>query len=228
MPRLTLTMRLGLDALMAVLFVSGLAFRATGRIPHEWIGFGFALAFFLHLAVNLGWCRKLFTGQYSARRTLNTATNAALLAAMGILCVTGVLNSRHIFGLSQFFDGETLRSLHSAAAYWGLVLIGVHTGLHWEFIQAGQSRLIVRCRKNSITRIAFQLAALFVVAGGIWASCDRAMGSKLFLGFAFDFWDPSRPLALFYAANFAIVGVYAITARFALKLVSLRGKISLR
>ena len=223
MPRFSLAARLGLDALMAALFISGLAFRSTGRASHEWIGVGFAAFFGLHIAINFGWCRALFRGKYGTRRILNTMTNAALLVAMLILCVSGMLNSRHVFGLSQFFDGEYLRLLHSAAAYWGLVFIGVHTGLHGEMILGFFSRL-AGGRLSRTAGAVLRAASLLLLAAGVWASFDRAMGSKLFLGFAFDFWDSSRPLALFYAANFAIVGTYAIAAHYALKFAVIRNR----
>lgn len=226
MPRFSFKTRLCLDALLAVLFVSGLAFRATGRVSHEWLGIGFALLFGLHLAINAGWYRRLFQGRYGMKRTLNTATNMALLASILLLCVTGVMNSRHIFGLSQYFDGESLRWLHSAAAYWSLVFIGVHTGLHWEMILGAFHRLAGQGLRSRVLRLGLQAATLFVAVCGVWASYDRAMGSKLFLGFAFDFWDSERPLILFYTANFAIVGLYAIAAHYASKLVRIRSRVS--
>jgi hypothetical protein len=214
---------------MAVLFVSGLAFRTTGRAPHEWIGVSFAAFIGLHLAINLGWYKALFRGGYNARRVLHTITNMALLVSMALLCVTGVMNSRHVFGFSQYFDGKSLRLLHSAAAYWSLIFIGVHTGLYWETVMGAFRRLVGGNRQSNAVSLGLQLVALLTVfVGGVWASYDRAMGSKLFLGFAFDFWEPGRPLVLFYAANFAIVGVYAIAAHYILKLVTIRRRISTR
>ena len=208
--------RLGVDAVMTLLFVTSLAFRSTGTAPHEWIGVGFAVLFGLHTAVNLGWYRTLFTGRYGVRRACNTLTNMALLVSMLVLCVTGILNSRHIFGLSQYFDGAGPRELHSFAAYWSLVFIGIHAGLHWDMIR-GAFRKAFGKPENLSYLWAARSAAFLAVIGGVWASFDRLMGSKLFLGFSFDFWDPSRPLALFYVANLAIIGMYAIAAHYAQK-----------
>jgi hypothetical protein len=201
---------------MAVSFVSGLAFRATGRAPHEWIGVGFAVLLGLHLAINWRWCKALFLGRYGARRILNTMTNMVLLVSVILLCVTGIMNSRHIFGFSRYFEGETPRRLHSVSAYWSLIFIGIHTGLHWETIMGAFRRATGGDWQSRSASIGSKLAVLLVVLGGVWASCDRAMGAKLFLGFAFDFWEPGRPLALFYVANFAIAGVYAIAAHYLL------------
>jgi hypothetical protein len=227
MPRLSLPERLCLDALMVALFVAALAFRATGRAPHEWIGVGFTALLGLHIAVNLGWYKILFRGRYNAWRTVNTVTNMALLTSMLVLCVTGVMNSRHIFGFSRYFNGESLRRIHSLTAYWNLVFIGVHTGLHWKMVMGAFRKLAWsgRASANGAALYALRAATLLVMSMGVWASYDRDMGAKLFQGFAFDFWDPGRPLILFFAGNLAIVGIYAIVAHYTFKLVKGRGQI---
>lgn len=215
-----LASKLAIDAIMTALFVSALTFRATGPVPHEWIGVGFAALFALHTAVNLGWYRSLFRGRYGVRRVFGTITNMALLASMLVVCVTGVLQSRHIFGLSQFFDGSSLRAAHSLAGYWSLVFIGIHTGLHWDMILAFLGKKMAFLKRAG-TLIPLRLGAFVVALCGVWASYDRLMGSKLFLGFSFDFWDPARPLVLFLAVNMAIIGLYAVAAHYLQKTLSM-------
>lgn len=43
-----LAARLGFGAAMIVLFVTALAFRATGREAHEWVGMAFCLLLTVH------------------------------------------------------------------------------------------------------------------------------------------------------------------------------------
>ena len=209
--------RLGLDATMTLLFITALAFRSTGRLFHEWNGVAFILLFVLHTAINLQWYKTLLKGRWGMRRILNTTTNIALLISMTAVFVTGVLNSRHIFGFSQVFNGENLRANHSLAAYWSLVFIGIHTGLHWGMVRTAFRKVTQSVERTAFHRIPSRLLALLIAFGGVWASFDRLMGSKLFLGFSFDFWDPSRPLVLFYGANLAILGLYACAAHYAHK-----------
>ena len=206
-----LTQRLTIDAAMIVLFVTALAFRATGGVIHEWAGAGFILLFAAHTAVNLGWYRSLFKGRHGVRRMLGAMTNMALLFSMLTVCVTGIMQSRHIFGPAHHFDGASLHALHSLASYWSMVFIGIHTGLHWDMIMGFLSKSTRGAKKAGALPMTW-MAALLVIPGGVWAWFDRVMGSKLFLGYSFDFWDPSRPLALFYAANLAIIGLYAVIA----------------
>lgn len=136
-----------------------------------------------------------------------------LVAATAALCGCGILNSRHIFGFSQFIDGESVRRLHTLTAYWCLVLIGVHTGLHWEMITGAIRKPFGSGGARVVAVLPARILAAIVVGFGVWASCERDMASKLFLGFSFDFWPPERPLTLFYACNLAIAGVYVFIAR---------------
>jgi uncharacterized membrane protein len=216
-PLIRLPVRLVLDAVMTSLFVTSLAFRITGREAHEWIGLVLCLQFSVHIVTNRRWLTSIFKGTYSFRRMLEIGVSLALVAGMTVLCVTGILNSRHLFGFSQYFDGETIRQLHSLAAYWGIVLIGIHTGLQWEVVLTPLRKISWAKRENTTFWIALRALAVLIVSYGVWASFDRDMGSKLFLGFSFDFWNPDRPLILFYVCNLAIMGVYISVFHYTLK-----------
>lgn len=215
-----LGVRLGLDGVMVLLFATSLAFRATDREAHEWIGLSFCALVLLHTLWNLGWYKTLFSGKHHARRAVNTLTNLALLAATAVMCGCGIANSRHIFGFSRCIDGESARRLHCFAAYWGLVFLGIHAGLHWEMVMAAVKKHLPTAggRANRVWGVwAARLFAGAIAVLGVWASFERDMGSKLFLGFSFDFWSPDRPLPLFYACNLAIMGLYGAVAHYARK-----------
>lgn len=212
-PRLAI--RLGLDAAMVLLFVTSLSFRITGREAHEWTGVSFCLLLIVHVFWNWGWFKNLFAGKYTARRMVNTAANLALVVVIATLCVCGVLNSRHIFGFSQYIDGESVRRMHSFTAYWGLVILGVHTGLHWDMVMSILRKPFASTGKAAAR--VLRVLAIFTAVLGLWASYERDMASKLFLGFSFDFWPPDRPLALFYAYNLAIMGACACIGHYAQK-----------
>lgn len=216
-PFFRLPVRLGLDAGMALLFVTSLAFRITGRAPHEWVGLTLCVLFGVHTVINRLWYARLLMGNYSLRRVLNTITNLTLATAMLTLCVTGILNSRHIFGFSHYVDGESIRRLHSFAAYWGLALIGAHAGLHGEMILGALQKALGKGLERQGTALALRGCAALITIYGVWAFFDRDMDSKLFQGFAFDFWSPDRLTVFFFTDNLAIFGMYAVVTHYALK-----------
>lgn len=209
--------KLGLDLVMTLLFVTSLAFRITGSAPHEWIGMVLCVLFVTHCIINRRWFGNLFSGRYGMRRALNTSINLGLLAVMLILCLCGIANSDHVFGFLHFTGGMKFRQIHSLMAYWGLVLIGIHAGIHWRVVINTTRKLAGISGENKLRTAVLRLSAVTLVVFGVWASFDRDMGSKLFLGFSFDFWDPSRPIVLFFVSDLAILGIYACLTHLAFK-----------
>lgn len=215
--RTPITTKLWLPLAMTLLYVAALGCRLTGAMSHEWIGLAFCVLCVLHMAVNRRWFKNIPKGRYGLRRQGNTVLNILLPITMTALCVTGILGSRHVFGFLGFNGGMDIRQLHTFAAYWGLVLLGIHTGLQWAKVLAGVRNTPGLAKLLAMKGVKTGLL-LLLVGYGVWASFDRAMGSKLFLGFSFDFWDSARPEILFYTHNLAILALYAVAAHYALKL----------
>ena len=216
----TNTFRLWLSLTMMLLYVAALGCLLTGTGAHEWVGLAFCSLCVPHLLINRRWFKSITKGRYTFRRHTNFLVNILLLLSAITLCVTGILGSRHIFGFLNFNGGMDIRSLHTFAAYWGLVLLGVHMGLQWvKVILAGLKT--IHCMRNLMAVSGVRLClAVLLSAYGVWASFDRAMGSKLFLGFSFDFWDSARPALLFYTHNLAILALYAVITHYLFKLIA--------
>lgn len=215
----TSTSRLWLTLAMTLLYVAALGCRLTGAVAHEWVGLAYCALCILHLVINRRWLKSITKGRYSFRRYANLLLNMLLLLSVITLCVTGIMGSRHVFGFLGFKGGMDIRQLHTFATYWGLVLLGVHTGLQWVMMLAGL-KSIQRTTSLLAARGVRLCLAVLLSAYGVWASFDRAMGSKLFLGFSFDFWDTARPELLFYTHNLAILALYAVITHYLSKLIA--------
>lgn len=213
----SITAKLWLPLAMTLLYVAALGCRLTGAVSHEWIGVAFCVLCVLHMAVNRRWFKNIPKGRYSLRRHADTVLNILLPITMTALVVTGILGSRHVFGFLNFTGGMDIRQLHTFAAYWGLMLLGIHTGLQWVKVLAGVRSIPGLAKLLAMKGVQPGLL-LLTVCYGVWASFDRAMGSKLFLGFSFDFWDSARPEILFYTHNLAILALYAVAAHYVRKL----------
>jgi hypothetical protein len=197
-----------------------MAYRVTGDAPHEWIGVAVFVLFVVHNAVNWRWYRGLFRGKYDFRRIMNTAVNLLLLAAMTALMISGMLLSRTVFAFMGFSGEMQIRQAHTIAAYWGLILIAVHVGMHWEMIIGAMRRMTKNAGTRPFWTIIMRTVTALIVIYGVYASFDREMGAKLFLGYSFDFWDPERPAVLFFTSNLAIMGVYICATHYFLKWVA--------
>ncbi|MDR2452372.1 MAG: DUF4405 domain-containing protein [Candidatus Accumulibacter sp.] len=216
-PRAT-AIKLSIDLVMPLLFVATLAFRITGNAPHEWIGVALCALFVVHGLLNRRWFRNVFKGRYGFRRTLNTVINSSLLLAMLLLAGCGMANSRQVFGFLHLPGSMEFRQIHSIAAYWGLALIGIHAGMHWTVVLHAARKMTGIRGESRFRKTALRVLAVLSMSLGVWASYDRDMGSKLFRGFSFDFWDPSRPVVLFFISNLAILSLYIGVTHFCMRL----------
>jgi hypothetical protein len=223
---LSLTLRLIIDLAMTILLLYALAYRISGDVAHERIGVAVITLFIVHNAVNWRWYRNIFRGKYDLRRILNTAVNLLLLATMATLVISGILLSRKVFAFMGFDGGMRTRQAHTITAYWGLILISVHVGMHWDMIMAAMHRMMKIKEPNRLRTIMLRIVSALIFVYGVYASFDRGMGAKLFLGYSFDFWNSDRPAVLFFTSNLAIMGVYVCVTHYTLKLLTYRRKLT--
>lgn len=215
---LSISTKLTLDLLMALLFIIALGFRSTGGLAHELVGLTFCTLCVLHVVIGWNWYRSILKGKYTFRRSLNTALNLSLPVGVIVLCISGIINSNHVFGFIKFTGSMDIRQMHSFIAYWGIILLGVHAGIQWAKVLAALKNKAGARHGWLHNNLLLRCISFLAVAYGIWASFDRAMGSKLFLGFSFDFWDPSRPEIFFYTHNVAIMTLYIAITHYAFRI----------
>jgi hypothetical protein len=215
-----LTARLLIDLAMTALILAALAYRITGDTAHEWVGVSVAALFTAHNVLHWRWYKNLFKGAYTMRRVINTVVNALLLITMTALIASGLMMSRTVLAFLHLPGGMALRQIHTTAAYWGLVIIAVHIGMHGDMMISGM-RNIAGIHSSSIVRVVILRGiALLITAFGVWASVDRDMFAKLFLGFSFDYWPSERPAILFFVMNAAIMCIYLFGIYYFLKLLA--------
>lgn len=203
---------------MSLFFIAGLGFRVSGGLTHEMIGLTFCALCLLHVIINWDWYRNILKGKYTPRRMLNTFLNLSLPVGLIALGLSGIMNSSHLFGFLKFKGSLEIRQFHSLMAYWGIVVLGVHAGLQWPKVLAALEHKIGSAHKWVYSKLVLRNLAALLSAYGLWASFDRAMGSKLFQGFSFDFWNPAWPEVFFFTHNIAIMALYISITHYALKM----------
>lgn len=192
------TARITVDALMTVLLLFMFAVPWTGVMRHERLGIVLFILFILHNALNFRWYKSLFTGPYAARRTVWAAVNLLLLAAFVITAVSGVMISQHVFGFLNLNGSLLWRKIHLCASYWGLVLTGMHLGLH-----------LPPARKRTFLRRA--VCALWF-AGGLYACFALRLWQKLF--FLETFSAPAASSAACILLHIAAASFFTLAIRF--------------
>jgi len=212
------TVRLLLDITITVILLCSYAYRITGDKAHEWIGITLFLCITLHIIINLKWFKTIFKGAYNPRRIIMTTVNILLAVDFAILLITGLSHSRTLLSFLHLSGSMVLRQIHTAAAYWSIILTAVHIGIHWGlFINAVMGK--VRNEKKLLFGIIMRILAIALFAFGVWSSFDRDIFSKLFLGFSFDYWSPEKPIILFFVETISIMSIYIFTAYYCLKII---------
>lgn len=189
-----------LDGLMVLLLPVLMAYSLVGEQLHEWLGLFMLLLFAGHHGLNRRWYRGLARGGWSGLRVFLTAVDAALLALVACMAVSGVLLSSYVFDFLPIRAGQSLgRTLHMLGAYWGLCLMSMHAGMHWN-------------RKAATRRgkMLLRAGAVPVVIYGIAAFLRRDVGTYMLLKSHFVFFNYEEPLVLFLFDYLSIMALFAI------------------
>ncbi len=128
-----------LDVVIAVAFLVASNPPLTGLTVHEWLGVSFAAALVVHLLFHWNWIahvtRRVFRPP-AVRSRLNYAVDALLFVALTATVLSGLLISKHVLaalGLPAP-PRPAWRGIHSMAANTVLAGVGVHIGLHWNWL----------------------------------------------------------------------------------------------
>ena len=133
--------RILVDLLMTVALLFLMTYHMLGDAFHEWVGAGMLVLFLLHHILTFKWSRAIFRGKYTGYRVLQTALVLLILLTMLGSLVSGILLSRHVFTFLGIDGGRSFaRTVHLVCAYWNLILLSFHLGLHWNSMMAMAKR----------------------------------------------------------------------------------------
>lgn len=140
-----------------------MCYSIVGETAHEIIGVTMFCLFLAHNSTNTAWFGTLFKGKYTLRRGLGTAVNALVILCMLGQVYSCTVISKHLFTFFDVSGAAMARLIHLRCAYWGVIWISIHLGIHL-------SRLLSRFdlnsgRKNIMSHIV--LGAIAIV--GIYA-----------------------------------------------------------
>jgi hypothetical protein len=166
-----------LDLMMAITFVLLMNPRVLDGLPfHEIAGLIIGVAILVHISLNFRWVinttKKIFDPKLPNKTRFSFLLNILLLISMATVIITGILISRVVFPGLAIQGGHSIRGLHSFSADATLALVGLHIGVHWQWIMSICKRAFKskegKVRKGVIASVVLSLA---ILAGGIqWFS----------------------------------------------------------
>lgn len=208
--------RMIIDALMTLALLFLMAYNLIGNVTHEIIGTIIMILFIVHHLLNRKWIKSVFKGKYTPFRMVQTFLAIFVLIAMLMQMISGIILSKHIFSFVDL-NGLTgiARTMHLLGAYWGLILMSLHLGLHWNMMI---SPVTGKLKKQSkAKKVLFALPSFLIAAYGVYAFVTRNIAEYMFLKSQFVFFDFSEPLILFLIDYIAIMGLFVFAGYYAVK-----------
>jgi len=142
-------LNLAIDLVIFAAFLIAMAPHFSGIAIHEWLSIAFGASVITHLLLHWDWIvgvtKRLFSKiNWSAR--INYALNLLLFIDMTVVIFTGLMISEVALPLLGVptVRGGAWRPLHNLSANLSLVLVGLHTALHWQWIVGMFKRLVGR------------------------------------------------------------------------------------
>ena len=220
--------RIALAITAAAMFVLGLAYWWQGNLFHEVVGTLFVVLLIVHNITVLRWYAALAKGKWTIRRSYSMAVNALILMLMVALAGTSVMVSQSLFTALPINAGYAARDAHVIVAYWALVVMGLHLGLHWSRVMSAVQRAVPMGSSRPGT-IVGRFIALAIVAFGIQSALVVMLPEKLLAIPALEMWDFTVDAGGFLMRYAAIIGLFAVIGHYLAKgLQALRSKSSAR
>ena len=141
--------KLWLDIIIFVAFLVTMDPRSSGIAIHEWLSLAMLAALTLHLLLSWDWIINIsqrFMGKLGTQNRINYILNWLLFIDGTLLIVSGVMISEvaiPFLGV-RLPEGFAWRRLHDMSANLGLLMLGLHTALHWSWIVNTFSRYLVK------------------------------------------------------------------------------------
>lgn len=167
----------------------------------------FALLF-LHNIFNRRWYGGLPKTRRQPRPLATVLLNLTLLATMVTLLTSSVLISQTLFA-SVAIGGSTARDIHILAAYWAMIIIAIHLGMHWSIIMGIAARLAGVRDPNLIRTVSLRAMAFAAAVYGAYVFNQLDIGSRLLLIPTMQFWDFNEDTAGFFVQHGAIIALFA-------------------
>ncbi|MFV0481783.1 MAG: DUF4405 domain-containing protein [Campylobacteraceae bacterium] len=175
------------NIVMILLFISLFLNKITGNKIHESFGVLFLSFIILHVSINSGWFTSFFRAKQTTFRVLNTLIIFLMLLSMSTLIFSSIMISKFVFTFLGFKSTLMLQQIHTTSAYWFLFFSSIHIGLQWQRLVAfAKKRFPINVKLNYIF-ILFVSALIVIYAG--YVVMQRDIISKLFMRFAFEFWN---------------------------------------
>ena len=190
--------RLALAVGASLCLLLALAYWWQTNLVHELAGLAMFALVGRHVYLNRISLLNMFRGRSGEKGWVVSGLHLAFIANMLVLLATSLAISQSAFAWLPIPETVTVRDLHWVAAYWLVMTVGVHVGLHWSRVMA-MTRSILRISGESTLRAwLLRILAAALAVFGIWSCGVLNLITKLTWNYSLDFWDFTASVAPFF------------------------------
>ena len=131
--------KLVLDILIFIAFLIAMEPRSSGITIHEWLATSLIAVLIVHLLLSWDWITSLtrrFVGRLSSQSRINYVLNWLLFIDGSLIMLSGFMISEALMpylGI-QWPRNFAWRGLHEFSTNLFILLFGLHTALHWNWV----------------------------------------------------------------------------------------------
>lgn len=176
----------------------------VSRVWHEYLGLMMAVFIVYHVWRQRRWLRSWFVGRYTPYRLVQTVLAVGAAVCMVASLLSAVVISELVFPKWPLLGWhEPARMVHLAGAYWGLLFLGLHGGLH--------TALPGRFKVSAITNVVVRwISRLVIAVAGVLAFVKLDVFSYMTFQVHFA-WNGDGMSAPVTVVAYALVfGLYAV------------------
>ena len=212
------------DMALFLLFVFCMGMHLWSTLAHEIAGTAMLILLVVHNVLNRKWYSSLSRGRYNAMRILLSLLVVLVLAVFLLMAYSSEVISRYVFVfLPDFGSPAQAHRLHLWGAYWGMMLISLHIGVHWQkFIRLGDLSSVL-----TVSRwlgVAAKLAGIGIAIYGCYIFIDRECLDYLLMRSQFAMFNNNESTLSFYTDYVAMMGAGIFVAHYLTKLLKKAGR----
>lgn len=204
---------------MFTLFLLLIAYPLSFHYLHEIFGVIFTLFLGIHTSFNWWWYKSLLKGEYNLIRKCHTAVNLLLIALILVNVISALGISQWLFLFLSIDWGLFGRDLHILSAYWGMIILSMHIGFHWDMLMAIVRKIFCLSALQIFRTYLLRFLSVIIAIYGFVVAVKFEIGARLIACYSFSFYDDSQSYLWLLLDYCAFCGLCIAITHYGVKLL---------
>lgn len=171
-----------LNILMTIMMILLMKLEPIG-LHHEVMGIAIFILFLIHKTLNYKFVKAVGKNIFNKKLKINSKIifiiDIILFCFMLTNFITGILISKFIFKELVTTNLELITILHKSTAWWTLILISIHIGLHLERLVNYFTKKYKNTKNNKVIIIVILIIYIIFAILGIRSLCKYSIYNKV-------------------------------------------------